>query len=150
MQALTAVITIDEALRIATEAHKGQRDRANKPYILHPLRVGMAVSQLGEEYVIVGFLHDVFEDSDLVLWDYKDFLSESQFDALDRLTKVSGESRRDNFERVKLNPIATAVKIADLEDNLDITRLKNGRNLQLKDLDRINDYSWGWHYLTGR
>ena len=146
------MISLDRAIEIATEAHRTQRDKGNKPYILHPLRVMLKVINQGENYAIVGVLHDVVEDNPdkFPLVSFQPLLPEQEYDALDRLTKHEGETRRDNYVRVKLNPIATAIKIADLEDNMNITRLKNGKDLQVKDLDRINDYAYGWHYLSGR
>jgi (p)ppGpp synthase/HD superfamily hydrolase len=161
------MISVDAALKIASETHSGQRDKGNKPYILHPIRVGMAVAKYGEDHMVVGFLHDVIEDHPFLnvqqglkmaeSWG----LTEMQLDALSRLSKdpenpfttvwmgMKLNERRSQALRCQVNPIARAVKIADLEDNMDITRLKNGADLQQKDLDRINDYSWSWHFLTG-
>ena len=147
---MTTAMSIDKALAIAVDAHSGQRDRGNTPYILHAIRVMMNVLCLGEAYAIVAVLHDVVEDSEVTLRDLDALgLSEEQLDALDRLTKRPGETRADNYQRVLLNPISRAVKIADTKDNLDLPRIKNRRNLQPKDMERINEYLSGLNLLEG-
>lgn len=115
--------TLERALEIAKEAHKGQYDKAGKDYILHPLRV-MERGRTGEEK-IVGVLHDVIEDSD---WTFE-MLAEEGFpseviEALRCVTKLSEDEDYDHFiDRVLSNPLAMRVKLLDLEDNMDLSRL---------------------------
>ena len=129
--------TLQRAIEIATEAHKGQFDKSGKDYIEHPLRV-MEMGQTENEK-IVGVFHDVVEDTD---WTFEK-LSEEGFSqeiisALRCVTKLSENENYDDFiERVKKNPLATAVKINDLTDNMDIRRLPY---LSDKDVKRLKKY----------
>ena len=108
--------TLERAIEIATEAHKGQYDKAGNDYIGHPIRV-MDMGRTDEEK-IVGILHDVVEDTD---WTFEK-LAEEGFSqeiiaALRCVTKLSENENYDDFiERVKKNPLATAVKINDLSE----------------------------------
>lgn len=112
------------AIKIATEAHDGQVDKGGEPYILHPLRVMMAVK--GDRERIAAVLHDVAEDCpDWPLARLKEQpFSGAVCDALDALTRRDGESYRDFINRCAGDPIARVVKLADLKDNSDWTRLK--------------------------
>ena len=127
---------LENAIRIAVAAHQGQLDRAGQPYILHPLRV-MARCQSTEEK-IVAILHDVVEDAQ---WSFDDLrkegFSEETIQALDCVTKREGEPYEDFVRRSAGNRIATRVKLADLEDNLDVRRLSE---ITEKDRERLNRY----------
>ena len=115
--------TLTRAIEIATEAHKGQFDKAGNEYIGHPLRV-MEMGKTEEEK-IVGVLHDVVEDTD---WTFEK-LSEEGFSqeiisALRCVTKLSENENYDDFiARVMTNPLAVKIKLYDIEDNLDVSRL---------------------------
>src|SRR5258708_1870513 len=119
--------TIEDALQLALRIHRGQVDKNGAPYILHPLRV-MARMQTDTER-IVAVLHDVVEDSrgkpnqvtleDLRRMDY----SEEVVGAINAVTNREGESYEDFVKRSKQNPISRRVKLADLEDNMDVRRL---------------------------
>ncbi|MCG8606954.1 GTP pyrophosphokinase [bacterium] len=114
--------TLERAIRIAAQIHEGQADRYGSPYILHPLRVMMRCS--GERAMIVATLHDVVEDSDMTLDDLrKEGFDEETVMAIDCLTKRDGEAYMQYIERVKPDPLAVKVKLADLEDNIDPTRI---------------------------
>jgi hypothetical protein len=130
-------IILDRAKAIATSAHEGQVDKAGKPYIEHPMRV-MNMGKTVEEK-IAGVLHDVVEDSD---WTFemleKEGIPKDVMDALRCVTKLSEDEDYDHFiERVKTNPLAVKVKLNDLKDNMDITRLGE---VTEKDLGRLNKY----------
>ena len=120
-------MTIETAIVYATEHHRGQVDKAGKPYILHPLRV---MANLGPnafvDEQIAALLHDVVEDCGVSLQDLRDAgFSDAVVEAVDHLTK-NEDGERDYqlaIERVARNPIARRVKIADLTDNLDERRL---------------------------
>ena len=138
--------TLPRAIEIATEAHKGQFDKAGNEYIGHPLRV-MEMGKTEEEK-IVGVLHDVVEDSD---WSFERLEAEGFapeiIAALKCVTKISENENYDAFiERVKKNPLATAVKINDLTDNMDIRRLPY---LSDKDVKRLKKYLKAYKRLTG-
>ena len=138
-------IILDRAKAIATSAHEGQVDKAGKPYIEHPMRV-MNMGKTVEEK-IAGVLHDVVEDSD---WTFemleKEGIPKDVMDALRCVTKLSENEDYDHFiERVKTNPLAVKVKLSDLKDNMDITRLGE---VTEKDLDRLNKYIRAYRQLT--
>lgn len=138
--------TLERAIEIATEAHQGQFDKAGNDYIGHPLRVMEAGKTTNEK--IVGVLHDVVEDSD---WSFEQLADEGFSDeiieALRCLTKLSNIEPYDKFiARVKTNPLAIAVKINDLSDNMDIRRLPY---LSDKDIKRLKRYLKAYKQLTG-
>ena len=138
--------TLEKAIEIATEAHQGQLDKAGRDYIGHPLRV-MEMGKTEEEK-IVGVLHDVIEDTD---WTFERLAEEGFSDevisALKCVTKTSENENYDDFiDRVKKNPLAVAVKINDLTDNMDIRRLPY---LSDKDVKRLKKYLKAYKRLTG-
>ena len=138
--------TLEKAIEIATEAHQGQLDKAGRDYIGHPLRV-MEMGK-SEEEKIVGVLHDVIEDTD---WTFEKLAEEGFSDeviaALRCVTKISENENYDDFiDRVKKNPLAVAVKINDLTDNMDIRRLPY---LSDKDVKRLKKYLKAYKSLTG-
>lgn len=114
--------TLERAIAIAVEAHAGQHDKAGAPYILHPLRVMFAVKTEPER--IAAVLHDVVEDTNWTLEELRaEGFADAVIDAIDALTRRSGEDYFDFVARAKTNAIATQVKIADLRDNLNVDRL---------------------------
>jgi hypothetical protein len=133
-------MTLDEAIRVAVDAHAGQLDKAGKPYILHPLRVMMTVESPSLDSARkVAILHDVVEDSDWTLesLDAKHGLSAEEEAALRLLSHGDDDDYDAYVERLSSNPLARAVKIADLRDNLDVTRLEQ---VTEKDAKRISKY----------
>ena len=138
--------TLQRAIEIATQAHKGQFDKAGNDYIGHPLRV-MEMGKTDEEK-IVGVLHDVVEDTS---WTFEGLeaegFSKEIIEALRCVTKTSENENYDAFiERIKKNPLATAVKINDLTDNMDIRRLPY---LSDKDVKRLKKYLKAYKRLIG-
>lgn len=125
------------AIQIATEAHDGQEDKGGAPYILHPLRVMMSVDGARER--IAAVLHDVAEDCPA--WPLERLrqqnFSGAVCDALDALTRRHGEDYWDFIDRCGNNSIARIVKLADLKDNLDLSRIKAPTE---KDCDRMRKY----------
>ena len=116
------IVTVEDAIVFAAERHRGQRDKAGEPYILHPLRVALRVHTDRERLAAV--LHDVVGDTGVTLDELRARgLDESVVAAIETLTKRDGEDYRAFIERVAQNPIARAVKLADLADNLDPDRL---------------------------
>jgi (p)ppGpp synthase/HD superfamily hydrolase len=116
--------TLERAIKIALEAHAGQVDKAGEAYILHPLRLMLQMET--QERRIAAVLHDVVEDSN---WTFDDLKAEGflngVLDALEYLTKKEGENYFDFVERAAKNPIARDVKIADVKDNMNISRISN-------------------------
>ena len=128
---------LERAIQIAVEAHAGAKDRGGKAYILHPISVMMRCET--DEEKIVAILHDVVEDTD---WTFEALRQEGFTDtiieALKTVTKHSENEDYDKFiQRSLKNEIGRKVKIADLRENLDVTRIGE---LTDKDLERINKY----------
>lgn len=138
--------TLERAIDIAKDAHKGQKDKAGKEYIGHPMRVMEAGITVEEK--IVGVLHDVIEDTH---WTF-DMLAAEGFskdimEAIHCLTKANAKEPYDKFiARIKKNPLAIAVKLNDLTDNMDIRRLPY---LSDKDVKRLKKYLKAYKQLSG-
>ena len=135
----------DKALRIAIRAHKGQKDRSGKEYIMPPIRVSERCKTMQAK--IVAILHDTIEDTEIT----PEILLSEGFpqnivDAVLSVTKLDGESYEDFVRRSEKNPIGKEVKLADLEDNMDIRRLNE---ITDKDVKRLKKYLKAWRYLQG-
>jgi (p)ppGpp synthase/HD superfamily hydrolase len=136
--------TLGRAVAIASEAHQSQTDKAGAPYILHPLRVMQRMETEAEK--IVAILHDVVEDTDWTIERLRaEAFSEEVLTAINCLTKSDGESYDDFILRASSNSLARKVKLADLEDNMDIRRIGE---LTEKDIQRIQKYHRVWQMLT--
>ena len=135
---------LGRAIELAKQHHKGQTNKAGKPYIEHPLRV---MNQMkSEEEKIVAVLHDIVEDTDISLNDLKnEGFSEEVVSAIECLTKQDGENYDSYIERISFNPLAVKIKLADLEDNRDLTRLPQVTD---KDLERLEKYDKALEKLT--
>jgi (p)ppGpp synthase/HD superfamily hydrolase len=127
---------LNKAIEIAAIAHTGQVDKAGEPYILHPLRVMLGCGDEVER--ICAVLHDVVEDSSLGFDDLRrEGFSDTVIEVLDCLTKRDGESYDDFIDRVLKNKTACRVKLADIKDNMDLTRISEPTE---KDRQRIKKY----------
>lgn len=141
---------LHKAIKIATKAHKGQTDKYHAPYIAHVMRV-MEYGKTTDEK-IVGVLHDVVEDhpSEFSL----DYLRNEGFPeyiifAISCLTKYDPEEDYDEFiKRTERSPLAVAVKMNDLRDNMDLRRVN--RELTPKDIKRFNKYLKAYRYLIDK
>ena len=110
-----------KALKLCFEAHKEQLDKSGMPYVFHPFH--LAEQMETEETVIVALLHDVVEDTDYTLADLaKMGFSQAVVDAVGLMTHAEGVEYMDYVAAIKPNPIARAVKLADLRHNSDLTR----------------------------
>lgn len=129
--------TLERAIEIAANAHAGQVDKANQPYILHPIRVMLSVRSEKERLAAV--LHDVVEDTPITFDDLEnERFPRDVIDAVRALTKLDGESRIDAASRAVKNPIARMVKLADVADNMDMSRIPNPTKA---DHDRLREYA---------
>ena len=136
---------LSKAINIAMQAHAGQVDKAGMSYIGHVMRVMQAGKTIDEK--IVGVLHDVVEDT---TWTFDALLAEGFpvhiVDALRCVTKLSDDEPYESFiNRVKTNPLAVAVKINDLTDNMDIRRLQT---LTDADVQRLRKYLKAYQSLV--
>ena len=114
---------LEQAISVALDAHEGHTDKAGTTYIRHPLRLMEEVDT--EEERIAAVLHDVVEDADCTLQEIDTKFGSDVCEAVDALTKRDDESYMEFVERSAANPIARKVKIADIEDNMDLTRLNS-------------------------
>ena len=126
-----------KAIEIAARAHAGQVDKGGQPYILHPLRVMLRCETL--EQRIAAVLHDVVEDCGLALdGEWAKPFPEPVLHAIDCLTRRrtadgAAEPYLESFiERVKTSRIALRVKLADIDDNLDPSRVMNDSAAQAR------------------
>lgn len=134
----------DKAVQIATRAHAGQYDKAGEDYIRHPLRVAERCES--PKAKIVALLHDTIEDTDVT----EEYLRQQGFpsdivDAVLSVTRREGEDYEAYIRRAALNSIGRQVKIADLEDNMDIRRLPD---ITDRDVVRLRKYLRAWRYLN--
>ena len=135
---------LDRAIEIALDAHEDQTDKAGATYIRHPLRLMQQMET--EQTRISAVLHDVVEDSDYSLSDIENEFNTEIRNAVDSLTKRDGESYQEFAERAGEHPIARQIKIADLEDNMDVTRLDT---VTEEDAERLAKYKRAHRKLTG-
>jgi (p)ppGpp synthase/HD superfamily hydrolase len=131
--------TLERAVAIAAEAHAGQVDKAGAPYLLHPLRMMLALTSTEER--IVAVLHDVCEDCPG--WSFERVRSEGFSDrilaALDSVTKREGEVYSDFVRRAAANPIGRRVKLADLRDNCDLARIASPTEADFRRIEKYRE-----------
>ena len=127
---------VEKAIKLALKIHTGQVDKAGKPYILHPLRLMLKFSS--DDEMITALMHDVVEDGDITLADLENLgFSKNVVSAIDCLTKRDNESYEAFIKRINQNPLAKKIKIEDLKDNMDLTRLDY---ISDKDIARVKKY----------
>ena len=123
---------LELAYAIALVAHKGQVDKVGVDYINHPLTVSNNCT--GEDEKIVALLHDVLEDTKVTMEDLLLFFDPYIVEAVCLLTHNPNDSYMDYLAKIKANPIAKAVKLADLKHNMDLTRFPNPTQ---RDIERV-------------
>lgn len=109
------------AYELAKRAHSGQVDKAGVDYINHPVAVSDRV--YSEKEKTVALLHDVVEDTGITIECLRTLFDNKIVNAVEFLTRKSGESYNAYIRRVAQNPIARHVKIADLSHNMELSRL---------------------------
>ncbi len=136
--------TLEDAILLAVEVHRGQVGKGGQPYILHPLEVmGMVKTPTAK---MVAVLHDVLEDSDYTAADLRELgYPPEVVAAVDILSRRPGEPYEAFVRRIKPHPLAREVKLADLTDNMDIRRLPE---LREEDVERLRRYRRAWRILT--
>jgi (p)ppGpp synthase/HD superfamily hydrolase len=136
--------TLEKAILIAVNAHQGQNDRYGASYILHPLRVMMRLET--EKEMTVAVLHDVVEKSDWTLQGLRDEGFDGDIlEAVDLLTRRESQNYQDYINKLKGNPLARKIKIADIEDNMNPKRMGS---LTEKDGEKLSRLRKAWHILT--
>ncbi len=125
-----------KAMKLCFKAHKDQEDKSGLPYVFHPFHV--AEQMTDEVTTIVALLHDVVEDTDYTLKDIAAMgFDEDVVDALALMTHDKGVPYLDYVAKIKDNPVARKVKLADLAHNSDPTRLDV---IGEKDKERLDKY----------
>ena len=134
----------EKCLEIALRAYAGKKDKAGEVYILHPLRLMLKMTTPEER--AVALLHDVIEDSDITADQLVHAgIPKQVVEAVLCLTRQSDETYDDFIDRAKQNPLARKVKLADIEDNINLLRLKA---VDQKDLERVAKYHGAWMTLN--
>lgn len=129
--------TLEKAIEIAARAHAGQSDKGGAPYILHPLRVMQSLTDPTDR--IVAVLHDVLEDTHVTTADLRCAgFGDDVLIPLEALTKRRGERRIQAAARAAAHPTACRVKIADVADNSNLSRITSP---SAKDHERLQEYS---------
>ena len=125
-----------KALKLSFEAHKDQIDKSGMPYVYHPFH--LAEQMKDENTTIVALLHDVVEDTDITIDDIRKMgFNEEVCEALKLMTHDDNVPYIEYVKKLKSNPIAKTVKIADLKHNSDLTRLDT---VDEKALKRVEKY----------
>ena len=133
-----------KAMKLCFQAHKDQVDKSGIPYVFHPIH--LAEQMEDEVTTIVALLHDVVEDSAYTLEDLAAMgFSESVIAAIGLMTHGENEPYLDYEAKLRENPIARAVKLADLKHNSDITRLDT---VDDRAIERIEKYRKAIRILT--
>ncbi len=134
-----------KAMKISFQAHKNQTDKNNIPYIYHPIH--LAEQMTDEKTICVALLHDVVEDTDITFEQLEEEgFSKDIIDALKLMTHEESVPYMDYVREIKTNAIATAVKLADLKHNSDLTRLDV---VDEKALKRVEKYKKAIDLLLG-
>lgn len=133
-----------KAMKIAYNAHINQVDKSGVPYIYHPIHLAEQMNT--EIECIVALLHDVVEDTDVTFEQLKQDFPEEVIEALKLLTHDKNTDYMEYVKKLKTNPIAKKVKIADIKHNADETRLEK---ITVKDIARRNKYKKALEILEG-
>lgn len=127
---------VEAAKALATRLHAGQVDKSGQPYIGHPGRVAARLED--PEAQVVAWLHDTVEDTSLTLAEVEARFGADTAAAVDAVTRRSDETWSDYIDRVQAHPLARRVKISDLIDNSNLSRLPR---VTLRDVERQARYN---------
>ena len=129
-------IDVAAARALAMKAHEGQTDKAGLPYITHPERVALRMES--PELQVIGWLHDTVEDTTLTVKDIAERFGPETAASVDAISRRDGEKWSGYLDRVAANPMARQVKISDLIDNSNLSRIPH---VTLKDVERQKKYN---------
>ena len=127
---------VEAAKALAVKMHEGQLDKAGLPYVTHPQRVASRLAS--PEAQVVGWLHDTVEDTALSLAEIEARFGAETAAAVDAISRREGEAWKVYLQRVKANPVAREVKISDLIDNSNLSRVPD---VKIKDVKRQARYN---------
>ena len=133
-----------KAMKLCFEAHKDQTDKSGLPYVFHPFHVAKQMHD--EKTTIVALLHDVVEDTSYTLQDLRAIgFNQEVLDAIALMTHDKNVPYMEYVAKIRENPIARAVKLADLRHNSDLTRMDEITETELK---RVEKYKAAMQRLT--
>ena len=133
---------VETAKAWAYRQHEGQLDKAGFPYVTHPKRVAGRMETPEEQ--VVGWLHDTVEDTGLTLPEIEKEFGPETAAAVDAISRRDGEEWDDYLRRVKQNEVSRKVKIGDLIDNSNLSRIPN---VTLRDVERQKKYNQALKYM---
>lgn len=137
---------LSKAIALAAKKFEGVKDKGGEAYILHCIRVMMSLNTKDEELNCIAILHDIIEDTDITVQDLKSIgFTDRVIEGVYTLTHLDIHSYDEYIRRIALIEDARKVKLADLKDNSDFTRLKG---LTKKDFDRMEKYQKSYIYLS--
>ena len=138
---------LDVAIQLAANSFTGKFDKGGQPYILHCLHVMNQMDSTDHELMSIAVLHDVVEDTDITLDDLREMgFSDRVVWGVQALTHEDGVPYMDYIKRISFNEDARKVKMADLDHNTRVLRMKG---LRKKDFERIEKYFTAYEYLKG-
>jgi (p)ppGpp synthase/HD superfamily hydrolase len=138
---------LDEALVLVSTNFRGVTDKSGAPYVLHCIRAMMSVNSLDAKMVAV--MHDLVEDTSITLDDLRTKgFSDAVVEAVGLVTHRSDVSYEDYIVRIKTNPLALEVKLADLKDNTSLGRALYREESKKRDSTRIQKYLISYQFLT--
>jgi len=129
---------ISKAITLASDAHSNQFDKQGEPYILHPIRVMMKFED--SIHRIAAVLHDVVEDTSVSITLINQRFGSEVSDIVDLLTRRKDEKYEKYILRISQHLIASRIKIADLEDNMDLKRWKFGKKVTNENFAMMKRY----------
>ena len=136
-----------KAMKMCFEAHKEQKDKSGLPYVFHPFHLAEQMDD--EESTVVALLHDVVEDTGYTLDDLAEMgFGDTVIAALELLTHDDDSPYLDYVRRIKTNPLARKVKLADLAHNSDLDRLNHDPTEE--DRERVEKYRKSIEILNDR
>ena len=137
---------LSTALIFATQRHSEQKDKAGKPYILHPIRVMLNFEDEKEQ--ITALLHDVMEDQGATIEELEALsIPKDVIDALVIMSHDKSIPYDDYITKILTNELACKIKEADLKDNMNLNRLPVIRE---EDLERLQKYQRSLHRILSR
>ncbi len=135
-----------QALKLMFAKHKDQVDKSGIPYVFHPFTVAQSMDD--ENSTIVALLHDVIEDTDTTIDELVEMgFNDEIISALKILTHDKSVAYFDYIEKIKSYSLATKVKISDLKNNSDLSRLNK---ITQKDVERVEKYKKSLEILNGK
>lgn len=133
-----------KAMRLCYQGHKDQFDKSGIPYVFHPIH--LAEQMTDEDTTVVTLLHDLVEDTPYTLQDLEEMgFSKTVVEAIALMTHAEDVPYMEYVAKLKDNPIARTVKLADLKHNSDSTRLDH---LDERALAREAKYAQAIRLLT--